>query len=110
MHEELFADGIGEITVTGSIVRIDFVSLSNVEKDEKGNPRPVFRQRLIMPVEGFANASDVVQKALNGLVEAGVLRRTSDVQLPAPARMHRGHESAQASQGVPGPNSSPNFN
>ena len=39
MNQELYADGIGEITVTGSIVRIDLVSLSATERDEKNNPK-----------------------------------------------------------------------
>ena len=34
MANELYADGIGEITVTGSIVRIDFMSLSATERDD----------------------------------------------------------------------------
>ena len=78
MNQELYADGIGEITVTGHIVRIDVMSLSATEKDEKNNPKPVFRQRIIMPVEAFANAVDLMQKALGGLVEAGAIRRVSD--------------------------------
>jgi hypothetical protein len=85
MNNELFADGMGEITVTGSIVRIDLVSLSATEKDEKNNPKPVFRQRVIMPVDAFANAVDLMQRALAGLVEAGAVRRTPDVQRPSVA-------------------------
>ena len=62
MSSELYADGIGEITVTGAIVRIDLMSLSATEKDGKNNPKPVFRQRIIMPIE------------------AGAVRRLSDVR------------------------------
>ncbi|TKT75045.1 hypothetical protein [Aquamicrobium sp. LC103] len=102
MTQELYADGIGEITVTGTIVRIDFMSLSATEKDDKNNPKPIFRQRVIMPVDAFANAVDLMQKALGGLVEAGAVRRIGDVQkLP-------GAEAAQ--NGAPASNSSPNFN
>ena len=67
MTQELYADGIGEITVTGTIVRIDLMSLSATERDANNNPRPAFRQRIIMPVDAFANAVDLMQKALNGL-------------------------------------------
>jgi hypothetical protein len=52
-----------------------------------------------------------VQKALTGLVEAGVLRRTSDPPLHAAA--HRGEAQGlmqQAPAAPPPPNSSPNFN
>lgn len=98
MSNELYADGISEITVTGTIVRIDFMSLSATEKDEKGQPKPVFRQRIIMPVDAFANAVDLMQKALNGLVDAGAVRRVSP-------------EAAQsANRDAKTNNLSPNFN
>ncbi len=97
MSSELYSDGIGEITVTGSIVRIDLMSLSATERDASNNPKPEFRQRIVMPVEAFANAVDLMQKALGGLVEAGAVRRISDMQAPA----------ADAAQSQ---NASPNFN
>jgi hypothetical protein len=109
MGNELYADGMSEITVTGSIVRIDLMSLSATERDEKNNPKPVFRQRIIMPIDAFANAVDLMQKALGGLVEAGAVRRMSDVQkLP---RADSGPVRADAGQPVShSENASPNFN
>ena len=89
MGNELYADGIGEITVTGSIVRIDFMSLSATERDENNNPKPVFRQRIIMPVDAFANAVDLMQKALGGLVEAGAVRRICEFSKLADGRRRR---------------------
>ncbi|CAN7476418.1 hypothetical protein [Pararhizobium sp. LjRoot238] len=91
MNNELYADGISEITVTNSVVMIDLTSLSATEKDGKNNPKPVFRQRIIMPVDAFANAVDLMQEALAGLAKAGAVRRLSDVQkmprvVPAEAR------------------------
>ncbi|MCF1744285.1 hypothetical protein [Paradevosia shaoguanensis] len=106
MHDELYADGVGEITVTGSIVRINLVSLSPTEKDEHGNPRAVFRQRIVMPVDAFANAVDLMQKAQAGLVEAGAIRRLNDL-------MSKADEAApqvETSAAPPAPNASPNFN
>lgn len=107
MTDELYADGIGEITVTGSVVRIDLVSLSPTEKDEANKPKAIFRQRIIMPVDGFANAVDLMQKAREGLVEAGAVRRIGT----APAD---GPDIAPAVRGVTDHaqtrNASPNFN
>jgi hypothetical protein len=102
MQDEIFADGIGEITVTGSIVRMNLMSLSATEKDASGNPKPVFRQRVIMSIDGFANAVDLMQKALGGLVEAGAVRRIGDVSKPADGDKHDTAPRA--------PNASPNFN
>ncbi len=107
MNLELYADGIGEITVTGSIVRIDIVSLSATERDEKNNPRPVFRQRVIMPVDAFANAVDLMQKAIAGLVEAGAIRRVSDVQKPS-LDLNSAHAESAQRAGLSF-NASPNF-
>lgn len=104
MSQDLYADGIGEITVTGTIVRVDLVSLSATEKDDKNMPKAVFRQRLIMPVDAFANAVDLMQKALAGLVEAGAVKRIQTV--PANGA---GVTVVEQAGGRPD-NLSPNFN
>lgn len=106
MNSELYADGIGEITVTGSIVRIDLMSLSATERDEKNAPKPVFRQRIILPIDAFANAVDLMQKALNGLVEAGAIRRVADT-----AKVVDGDGATARIEAARSPgNASPNFN
>lgn len=108
MRDELYADGIGEITVTGSIVRIDMVSLSATERDEKNAPRTELRQRIIMPLDGFANAVDLMHKALAGLVEAGAVRRIGDIAKADGEIMDAKAPPAPVTAG--GPNTSPNFN
>jgi hypothetical protein len=75
MHDDIFADGIGEITVAGTTVRIDLVALSPSERDAENRPRLMFRQRIILPVDGFAGAFEVMQQAFKGLVESGVIRK-----------------------------------
>ena len=82
MQPELYSDGVGEITITGSIVRIDLISLSATERDADNNPKSVVRQRIILTVESFANSVDLMQKALQSLVDAGVVKRTP--MTPAP--------------------------
>ncbi|MCB8822997.1 hypothetical protein [Microvirga rosea] len=106
MQEEVYSDGIAEITITGPIVRIDLMSLSPAERDAKNNPKPVFRQRIVMPVDAFANSVELLQKALKGLIEAGVIKQDT-----APQR----EESQPSTNGETLPfikglrNSSPNF-
>ena len=75
MHAELYTDGVEEITIGGSIVRVDLVSLSPTERDANNAPKRVFQQRLIFSVESFANSVEVMQKALQGLIDAGAVRR-----------------------------------
>lgn len=71
MTSEIFSDGIGEITVTGSVVRIDFVSLSPTERDGEGRPCPIFRQRIVMPVEGFVHSLALLERTTRKLIEDG---------------------------------------
>jgi hypothetical protein len=42
--------------VSGSVARVDLVSLSPNERDANNTPKPVFRQRLILSIKGFANS------------------------------------------------------
>ena len=110
MHDELYTDGVEEITVGGAIVRVDLFSLSPTERDANNAPKRVFRQRLIFSVEAFANSVDVMQNALQGLVEAGAVRRN---QPRAPAEAP--HIAFQAERASPppipprSPNASSNF-
>jgi hypothetical protein len=75
MQAEVYTDGVDEITVSGSIVRVDLVSLSPTERDANNVPKKVFRQRLIFSIEAFANSVELMQNALQGLVDAGVVTR-----------------------------------
>jgi hypothetical protein len=109
MHDELYTDGVEEITVGGSIVRMDLVSLSPTERDANNAPKRVFRQRLIFSVEAFANSVDVMQNALQGLVDAGVIRRNQP-KAPAEAPIAFQAERASPSPSPPrSPNASSNF-
>ena len=75
MHDEVFIDGISEITITGPTVRIDMFTASPSEKDANGNPRPVHRQRVIMTLESFMNARDLIERVAHELVQKGAVRR-----------------------------------
>ncbi|WP_027062630.1 hypothetical protein [Mesorhizobium loti] len=109
MHNEIYADGIGEITVSGTTVRVDLVSLSPTERDQSNAPRPVFRQRIVMSVEGFANSVELLQKALRGLIEGGAIKRTPPVG--ADQDESRGAPSDVSPTSVDAKqNGSPNFN
>jgi hypothetical protein len=93
-HRELVSDGIGQITVTGGVVRVDLVSLSPTERDANNNPKPTFRQRLIFSLEGFVNSTEAMQRILQGLFDAGVIKRTevarTPLSVPEPPRPRKG--------------------
>ena len=103
MQSELYADAIGEITVTGTVVRIDMVSLSATMRDDAGQPTSEHRQRIVMSLEGFANSFDVLQKAMNGLIEAGAIRRNDPLDVVTPINAAKTNGSGAHH------NASPNF-
>jgi hypothetical protein len=107
MHAEVYTDGIDEITVSGAIVRVDLVTLSPTERDANNAPKKVFRQRLIFSVEAFANSVEVMQNALQGLVEAGVVKRTR-TPVDAPPINAVGERSAATTTTTPNTPRSPN--
>jgi len=73
MREQLFADGISEITLVGSTLRIDLVSLSPTERDANNNPRQVLCQRIVMPVEGFASTFNLLEQVMQRLLNDGLV-------------------------------------
>lgn len=103
MQDEVYSDGIGEITVTGPIVRIDLVSLSPQKRDAQNNPMPVFRQRIVMSLDAFANSVELMRKAIDGLVASGAIVATPANQHKEPAP----RQTAEVASLVR--NSSPNF-
>jgi hypothetical protein len=78
MSEEVFADAIGEITVTGSVVRVDLLTMAVNEKDDKGRLKPTFKQRIIFPIEGFAHATEAMIQMRQQLFDRGILKRNED--------------------------------
>lgn len=85
MTEERYADAIGEITLVGPTVRIDLVSLSPTAKDEKGQPRPEFRQRIVMPVDGFLQSFAMMARVMQKMEAQGLIKRpAADAPPPAP--------------------------
>ena len=111
MHDEIYTDGIDEIMVGGSIVRVDLVSLSPTERDASNTPKKVFRQRIIFPIEAFANSVEVMQNALQGLVDAGVVKRNEPRAQSEPLRASTTPESNEPNhpQNPRTPNASSNF-
>ena len=56
MSDELFVDGVGEVVITGMVVRIDLVAFNTSDRNEQGRPKGEVRQRIVMPVDGFVRA------------------------------------------------------
>lgn len=83
MSQELFADSFGNIAVTGTLVRIDLVSLSGQDKDGK----PVFEKthRVVMPLDGFLRSFSMSEDVIQRLIKAGLVQRKGDTAEATPA-------------------------
>ena len=75
MEEQVYADDVGAITVSGPIVRFDLLIQSASEKDGQGKPKLVVQQRVIMPIDAFLRAAQKMQGSVQDLVKKGVIQR-----------------------------------
>lgn len=83
MANDIFCDGVGRVTVTGPLVRMDLVSLSTTEKDAQGRPTQMPQGRLVMPVEAFLRTAAAMQQTIQQMVKAGVLTARPAEEQPA---------------------------
>lgn len=75
MNQEIFADAISAVHVTGGLVRIDLMTLQPHLKSDNGQPVADISRRIIMPLAGFVQSLAVQDNIVKQLVEAGVLQK-----------------------------------
>ena len=80
MADELYTDGFANIVVTGTIVRIDLMSLAG--QDAGGKPRFDVKKRIVLPLDGFLRSYAMAEDVVNKLQKAGVVNRRT----PPPAQ------------------------
>ena len=73
MNEEIYSDGFGNIAVTGTVVRIDLVSMAGAGAD--GKPRFENRVRLVMPLDGFLRSFSMSEDVVGKLMKAGIVNK-----------------------------------
>ena len=72
--QEVFADGVGEIVLSGGMVRMDLVALTGTQRDENNQPRLEFRQRVVMPPDGFLRSFSAMEDLVKQLIKAGLVK------------------------------------
>ncbi len=72
--QEIFADGIGEIVLSGGMVRMDLVALAGAQRDKDDKPKLEFRQRVVMPPDGFLRSFSAMEDLVRQLVDAGLVK------------------------------------
>ncbi len=73
-NRESYADGIGEITLSGGMVRMDLVTLQGSQKDSENKPKLQQSQRIIMPADGFLRSFSAMENLVKQLIDAGLVK------------------------------------
>ena len=66
---DFFADGIGEITLSGGMVRMDLVTLVGSQNDPDNKPRLELSKRIVMPPDGFLRSFSAMENLVKQLIE-----------------------------------------
>jgi hypothetical protein len=72
-QREIFADGIGEITLVGGMVRMNLVTLIGSRR-EGDQQRFENRERIIMPPDGFLRSFSAMEDLVKQLINAGLVK------------------------------------
>jgi hypothetical protein len=83
MEQQIFSDGVGQVTVIGGTVRLDLVTYSATEKDAKGQPAAVFCQRVVMSLDGFMQSAVKIQETAQAVSK--LIQRARENQPADPA-------------------------
>jgi hypothetical protein len=75
MNQEIYADAVSAVHVTGNLVRIDLMTLQPHLKSDNGQPVVDISKRIIMPLDGFVQSFSVQEDIVKQLIEAGVLKK-----------------------------------
>jgi hypothetical protein len=70
----IFADSMGEITLSGGMVRIDLVTLVGSQSDEANKPHLEATHRVVMPPDGFLRSFSSMETLVKQLVDAGLVK------------------------------------
>ena len=69
-----FADGIGEITLAGGMVRMDLVTMTGRPEDQSQQPKMAVTGRVVMPPDGFLRSFSAMENLVKQLIEAGLVK------------------------------------
>ena len=99
----IFADGMESISFTEGLIRMDLYNLSQTKNgNNSSNPVHEVDQELIMTPQGFVRAFAAMERLVNQLVDAGILKRNN-----VPQENKAAAEASKAS--APAISVSPNF-
>jgi hypothetical protein len=81
---QIFVDGLGDVTLVGGMVRLDFVTLAPAEKGAKGQPQVVLCQRTVMTLESFVRITEKMKESVQTLSKHLQARKSQSAQSAQP--------------------------
>lgn len=72
-NQDLFVDGILNVTLVKGVIRLDLYSLSATNYNKDGHPQPEFRRRLVMNPQTLIAFQQDIQGAITALRERGLM-------------------------------------
>lgn len=78
---DLFADRIGNVTVSEGVARIDFLRLENPSADPKQRTY-AFSHRLVLPLQTFAQLQEMVQQMRQKIATEAAAQREKQATQP----------------------------
>ena len=80
MINEIFADGISNIHITGNLARLDLVTHQPHLKGENGEQVFSTNHRLILPLDAFMKMFQLQQETVQKMIETGILKKEETPQ------------------------------
>ena len=80
--QEVYADTMGEITLSGGMVRIELVSLAGGKTKEGETPSFEPRMRVVMSPDGFLRSFSAMENLVKQLVDAGLVKQKGNAAKP----------------------------
>jgi hypothetical protein len=90
--QDLFADAIGNITVFGGNVRIEFLKVTSLDESTK-QPKYDVSHRLVMPTAGFMQAAERHVVLRQKLIDGGLITPPAATVTPAATPTKPGRKS-----------------
>ena len=96
--EQIYSDGVEEVSITSGVVRIDMYQFVLGARDKDGRPPREVSHRILLSPEAFVQTYSALERVVNQLEEKGLVQRRGNGRAaPAPARAAKAETAARKS-------------
>ena len=76
-EQQIYADGVENISVVDGIVRVDYFRYSPFQSDAEGKPAREFARRVLMSPQSFLRTYNAMNRIVEQLENRGVIERAA---------------------------------